>query len=1106
MGSINFSSVEEAKALIASYTEFAEKQLGEGGEGEDAVIRLTENGDARQVVSAKATGSSDHVYKLFRATDDKTANRRTRDLFEAAIKFLYHNDIPEHVKARMTNFGTGRPLSVRRVTLIARELEVEGRIASGRSLFDSSVRTVEKAISDLIGQCGDTGESQTAYILDKKPQIAVRDGILVAFGQLSEAFKQVQDHAPAAVQQALKILEGLSKECVVNGNAVTCEEFKAELGRINEIILSQIVKLGDSKPIGKDGSTEASVTAGLTAALIDLCSRLHDMRELLRVPQIRAGFAQLKGYPEGFVDKLMARLGPVGRELKSNDCAVGESLLAMFDNRADDFRTRFEGQLKKVFLGFYPESAGLFASVKDELVDTVLLRFADKCAPTGLASEPDELELATVISEVLDSRARLVRHTCGEMDKLIDDKTRARMTELDKKSERIAAEIKELEDKIVGLNGDSEKDDREQVNAKPSVAPHTVNADKPSAEPKKGKFDGIVSFFGALNPFRWLKSKPAQKPSQSSAPANPSVGQQSGAKVSTDHRALRMKNKAHDKKLTEQELKLAEELKSLDERLQTHKRYQAAFNGMLIKLKNECQNIADSAARVSKDWKDSLDTAGLIKVVDQLKERHGGLLIDIETVSDAKPEDDLSKLELNCAKVAPQPEVAPQPQVKLQPQVAPQPPPQPEVQSQTGALPRTDDEDKLIVLANAVTALRPDVDKVIGDCAAAVSVNVKVQKEVLAAKIQAMLGNALARKQLPAMLGRMLEPLRRQPDEQARPAILNTIRDWATKVMKCMSQPAGELTGTRNRKFSREFHPTRQTIDLKGGFLTQGANTCYQVSFINSLLQTPAGQSILKSVLPEKPGYPYVFKNVSDHLMASLNQELVNQRRQFDYFRKRADDLRGKADPASVRDYQFAAASRDEYGRLVEQQKARIADYQRLIADGITVTQEDLKKLPAAFTDLEKAVYLAHLKFGVVTGRYATGANDGNHRPVLGDQSSVEDVGAVFGLKAEAVSVYNLGDLSANQTIEDERLVAWGSVTAAVGSGKQVVIRCGGARSGGHYMSVIGTYGSPLSKDGFGFMVVDSLVGGSVHPLPVPDSTWGDVANLFIFEPPSKSA
>ena len=114
------------KSLYQQFVDLARDEVGKAGglKKADAAIVLNGEGDARTV----AVSQTDKAYDWkIRSQGDKTANNNTRTAFKDSIVSLFGGEekIPPHIKDMMTNFeGKGKPLSARRVLLIAQEVDI----------------------------------------------------------------------------------------------------------------------------------------------------------------------------------------------------------------------------------------------------------------------------------------------------------------------------------------------------------------------------------------------------------------------------------------------------------------------------------------------------------------------------------------------------------------------------------------------------------------------------------------------------------------------------------------------------------------------------------------------------------------------------------------------------------------------------------------------------------------------------------------------------------------------------------------------------------------------------------------------------------------------
>ena len=119
-----------------AFVNFAQSQAIQGGD-ENAVAhadvqhqtRGSKSVQKRQVSVIKAGEggtAKDKAFAFLRSDKARTANAFTRSCFERAIADVFggREKIPANVREQMTNFGTDKPLTARRILLIANEISV----------------------------------------------------------------------------------------------------------------------------------------------------------------------------------------------------------------------------------------------------------------------------------------------------------------------------------------------------------------------------------------------------------------------------------------------------------------------------------------------------------------------------------------------------------------------------------------------------------------------------------------------------------------------------------------------------------------------------------------------------------------------------------------------------------------------------------------------------------------------------------------------------------------------------------------------------------------------------------------------------------------------
>ena len=170
-----------------AFVNFAQSQAIQGGD-ENAVAhadvqhqtRGSKSVQKRQVSVIKAGEggtAKDKAFALLRSDKAKAANAFTRSCFERAIADVFggREKIPANVREQMTNFGTDKPLTARRILLIANEISVlqanaptrGDDIAAVRGRFANvTAETQTKLSASLVktGAKGFVGESVRALI------------------------------------------------------------------------------------------------------------------------------------------------------------------------------------------------------------------------------------------------------------------------------------------------------------------------------------------------------------------------------------------------------------------------------------------------------------------------------------------------------------------------------------------------------------------------------------------------------------------------------------------------------------------------------------------------------------------------------------------------------------------------------------------------------------------------------------------------------------------------------------------------------------------------------------------------------------------------------
>ena len=143
--------MNELNANYNAFVNFARAQMAAGNE--KAVARLGEQGSftlgAGRVITAAKAGDAnyDAAYKAFRSAAAKDANMAVRDLFMKSMVGIFGSEsrIPDSVKAQMTNFGTSKPLTARRI------MAINNAVQSLRFQAHTDLaRAAEKGLNDAL--------------------------------------------------------------------------------------------------------------------------------------------------------------------------------------------------------------------------------------------------------------------------------------------------------------------------------------------------------------------------------------------------------------------------------------------------------------------------------------------------------------------------------------------------------------------------------------------------------------------------------------------------------------------------------------------------------------------------------------------------------------------------------------------------------------------------------------------------------------------------------------------------------------------------------------------------------------------------------------------
>ena len=187
-----------------------------------SVVKAGENGTA-----------NDKAYALFRSNEVKTANAYTRTCFERCIAEVFGGaeNIPPSVREQMTNFGTNKPLTARRIMSIANAISVlQDNVQTSAERTRIGARQLEVAAAA-------TSQALTKALDESGLKGSVGGLVLKAIGSLMTLHRQgisddiaagktVTDQRLQQVETAVRV--DIARLLVANGLA---EAAKALLGR-----------------------------------------------------------------------------------------------------------------------------------------------------------------------------------------------------------------------------------------------------------------------------------------------------------------------------------------------------------------------------------------------------------------------------------------------------------------------------------------------------------------------------------------------------------------------------------------------------------------------------------------------------------------------------------------------------------------------------------------------------------------------------------------------------------------------------------------------------------------------------------------------------------
>lgn len=260
--------MNELNANFNAFVNFARAQMAAGNE--KAVARLGDQGTftlgAGRVITAAKAGDAnyDAAYKAFRSAAAKAANLDVRNLFMKSMVEIFGSEsrIPDSVKAQMTNFGTSKPLTARRIMAINNAVQ-SLRLAPQVELADQAVKKMGDALAGLkhVDNLPKGFLANARTVVDRAGAriAAARDQFLA--GGLTEAKYY------AEVGSALKDFYAL------NNNAAQ------QTLRAADATMAEAVK-GIFDDVGK------AISSRMTALKSDLCNRI-----------LEPALAKVKGLP-----------------------------------------------------------------------------------------------------------------------------------------------------------------------------------------------------------------------------------------------------------------------------------------------------------------------------------------------------------------------------------------------------------------------------------------------------------------------------------------------------------------------------------------------------------------------------------------------------------------------------------------------------------------------------------------------------------------------------------------------------------------------------------------------------------------------------------------
>lgn len=937
----------------------------------------------------------------------------------------------------MTNFGSSRPLTVRRISLIARQIEVEKfsrksearqAVVTGKGV--GALRNLMRAYSK--GQFS-TSEKEKGFFGCVSDSLKELSGRLTAFSDLSS---KVVTRLNGLLQEGASRLASLDK--VDSGTPITRETLQVRQQQLvaNFAEIRNLFKNPGFK--AKPGSVEAALLGGVKRALLELAVEIDRLGHHLELPEIKQSLLSLPSFGEQEViapgqpfDKFPhAFTTTIAQIVKEDELCTPQAFGKLKELcqalKKGPAAIAQEGQYTTILENAFIRAGGKkedFPNAVNVLLGRAYISLAEKCLKEREFVNLDTSDLSLIASKYL------AEQSLAELKKLADQQNADakeildRQMEKNKTSENFAqtsfnnldslltqkdTRIKTLEKEIDDL--------KQQLDTYRMLPKTDVKQEAPAKapEPPVKKSGGFSFFQGVKKAFGSVKNVADSVVKTVGEKAKETL-QKVGNNTIYKSKIQALDNQLQEKdrllrKLTEDRDNLRLQQTQSTNQLNALKKLDVV-NALYASLQETIENLYNKGLDALKETAHPQDVENFRKQVEAGREK---AIKAIETVKTAKNTEEARKAaEAVIAELS-----------KTEVVVS---------EAKTWS-------PNLKSLGFVIGRLMPQVQSAIQNMAKSLSANTA---NAAVAFIVKMLNHSLGQDKVPLGLVDALTPYYKDDILPAdEPKIIDAIKAWARGLIRCFRVMPAQLEASEGRTFAE---PTIENVNEAGqkkNFVFQHQNTCFAVSFVNSLLLTPAGQGIFKNGLVKNQDGSYTFKTISNHLEEVL--------------RKRWQDAEKINDP--------------EHQDLAKLYRTYLTQYQAMCRSGLTIKKEDIDKMEGAFSDLEKALYLAHIQFGISTGRYVN-----EPMPKLGDQSSIEDIAALFGLQAENIILPAPDGLQPDRC-EDLRMKAWAGAARALADNKPVVIRTGDA-GGGHYMTVVGVKGSPLTGD-CSFVVADSSAQG----------------------------